>query len=153
MTMGLSTRLNSHISVTAIPTAIGLGTLRQLSPPLSSYDLVLDCTDNAPTRYFLNDACVQEGKTLVSGAAIRAEGWNVVWNLDSPSGQSLRGPCYRCVFPEPDTPQEGGRCEDEGVLGVVPGVIGVLMACEAVKLLTGLHGTLWSLAHSIPELI
>jgi adenylyltransferase/sulfurtransferase len=125
-----------------------LSTLRGLSPPLSSYDLVLDCTDNAPTRYFLNDACVQAGKTLVSGAAIRAEGWNVVWNLDPPpppgeqnqTSSSSRGPCYRCVFPEPAIPQEGGRCEDEGVLGVVPGVVGVLMACEAVKLLAGLHG-------------
>lgn len=122
---------------------------------MSSYDLILDCSDNARTRYLLNDACVAHDKILVSGAAIRIDGQLICWNLPAPSqaaaatatlaatekSASRRGPCYRCVFPADDLDKtESQNCEDEGVLGPVTGVIGSLMATEAISLLTGQHG-------------
>jgi len=102
--------------------------------------LILDCTDNAQTRYLLNDACVAYDKVLLSGAAIRMDGQVVFWNLPSADGKN-RGPCYRCVFPEVATSDQSAQnCEDEGVLGSVTGVIGTLMASEALKFVVGLHG-------------
>lgn len=104
-----------------------------------SFDLALDCSDNPLTRYLLNDACVAHQKTLISGAAIRLDGQLVCWNLPPPAGAQSRGPCYRCVFPEVKD-AESQRCEDEGVLGTVTGVIGTMMATEAIRYLTGQHG-------------
>ncbi|KAL7009900.1 hypothetical protein EMMF5_000808 [Cystobasidiomycetes sp. EMM_F5] len=110
----------------------------------SAYSLVLDCTDNATTRYYLSDACVKAGVTLVSGGAIGMEGWSGVWNLPSPTSgepgtsESARGPCLRCVYPQ-SKHDNSGNCEDEGVLGTVTGIIGTLMANDALKLLLGLH--------------
>ena len=110
------------------------------------YDLVLDCTDNASTRHRINAACVDRGITLVSGAAIRTDGQLSVWNLALADG--ARGPCYACVFPPSSAVDEASqRCEDEGVLGPVTGVIGTLMACEAIRLLTGSHGASGLAAH------
>lgn len=107
---------------------------------LHAYDLVLDCTDNAPTRHRINAACVDRGITLVSGAAIRTDGQLSVWNL--PLGDGHRGPCYACVFPpSAEVDEASQRCEDEGVLGPVTGVIGTLMACEAIRVLVGAHGS------------
>ncbi|KAG0144423.1 hypothetical protein CROQUDRAFT_659977 [Cronartium quercuum f. sp. fusiforme G11] len=106
-------------------------------PPLNEFSLVLDCTDNLQTRYLISDACAAAGLTLVSGAAIRTEGQLSVWNLPLEGGG--RGPCYRCIFPEPVEDRLEQRCEDEGVLGPVVGLVGILMALEAVRLLTGTH--------------
>ncbi|EGG01398.1 uncharacterized protein MELLADRAFT_39112 [Melampsora larici-populina 98AG31] len=108
-------------------------------PPLSEFSILLDCTDNADTRYLISDACAASGLTLVSGAAIRTEGQLSVWNLPIPDTQ--RGPCYRCIFPEPIESRLEQRCEDEGVLGPIVGLVGVLMALETIRLLIGTHGS------------
>ena len=114
---------------------------------ISSYDIVLDCTDNAPARYLLSDSCVRLGLPLVSGAAQRLDGQLCVYNLplsgsafDEGGKTPERGPCYRCLFPKPPAPEMAGSCEETGILGAVTGVIGSLQALEAMKLITGLHG-------------
>eukprot|EP00250_Pteridium_aquilinum_P035053 c8531_g1_i1 orf=92-1465(+) len=97
---------------------------------LKEYDIVVDATDNVPTRYLINDTCVALGKPLVSGAALGMDGQLTVYNFKG-------GPCYRCLFPIP--PPEGAcqRCSDSGVLGVVPGIIGSFQALEAIKIASG----------------
>ena len=117
---------------------------------LAPYDLILDCTDNLPTRYLLSDTAVHLRKPLVSGAAQKFEGQLAVYNL--PNGGRLdttdvqeRGPCFRCLFPKPPAPETVGSCEELGILGAVTGVIGNLQALEAIKLITGLHGMLLGL--------
>ena len=97
---------------------------------VEQYDVVVDCSDNAPTRYLVNDACVLLRKPLVSAAAIGTEGQLSVYNYGE-------GPCYRCLFPEPPAAAHCQRCSEAGVLGVVPGVMGTLQALEAVKILGG----------------
>lgn len=97
------------------------------------YDLVLDCTDNAATRYLLNDACVLSNRPLVSGSALRFEGQLTVYHLNG-------GPCYRCIFPRPVAKAMVTNCSDGGVIGAVPGTIGSLQALEAIKILTGTGG-------------
>ncbi|KAI4388202.1 hypothetical protein MLD38_000555 [Melastoma candidum] len=94
---------------------------------LSKYDIVVDATDNAPSRYMINDCCVVLGKPLVSGAALGLEGQLTVYNYNG-------GPCYRCLFPTPPPTTACQRCADSGVLGVVPGVIGCLQALEGIKI-------------------
>lgn len=93
---------------------------------LSKYDIVVDATDNVPSRYMINDCCVVLGKPLVSGAALGLEGQLTVYNYNG-------GPCYRCLFPTPPPTTACQRCSDSGVLGVVPGIIGCLQALEAIK--------------------
>ena len=108
---------------------------------MSRYDVVLDCTDNAPTRYLLSDTAVRLGKPLVSGAAQRLEGQLCVYNLDLKDQNSpgVRGPCYRCIFSKPPSPEMTSSCEETGILGAVTGVIGSLQAVEAIKIITGTH--------------
>lgn len=109
---------------------------------LEPYDVVLDCTDNLPTRYLLSDTAVRLTKPLVSGAAQQFDGQLSVYNIplsDTNSGQE-RGPCFRCLFPKPPAPENAGSCEELGILGAVTGVVGVLQATEAIKIITGLHG-------------
>ncbi|KAI3437915.1 hypothetical protein D9Q98_000360 [Chlorella vulgaris] len=96
------------------------------------YDVVVDASDNAPTRYLISDACCAVGRPLVSGAAIGTDGQLTVYC------HGADGPCYRCLFPEAPAAGNCARCVDAGVLGVVPGVIGTLQALEAVKLLSGI---------------
>ncbi|OIW04241.1 hypothetical protein TanjilG_00801 [Lupinus angustifolius] len=93
----------------------------------SKYDIIVDATDNAPTRYMISDCCVVLGKPLVSGAALGLEGQLTVYNYNG-------GPCYRCLFPTPPPTTACQRCADSGVLGVVPGIIGCLQALEAIKI-------------------
>lgn len=102
---------------------------------LVEYDVLLDCTDNAPTRYLLSDTAVALGKPLVSGAALKYDGQVCTYNLRP------NGPCYRCLFPKPPAPEDVRTCEDAGILGTVTGIIGSLQALEAIKLITGQHGT------------
>jgi rhodanese-related sulfurtransferase len=98
---------------------------------ISQYDVVIDGTDNFPTRYLINDACVKLGKPNVFGGVLRFDGQLSVFDAQ-------RGPCYRCLFPEPPPIEFAPNCAEAGVLGVLPGVIGTLQATEAIKLLTGI---------------
>ena len=102
---------------------------------LGGYDWVVDCTDNFPARYLINDACVLLGKPFVYGAIHRFEGQVSVFNYAG-SGGAL-GPTYRCLFPEPPPPDQVPNCAEAGVLGVLPGVAGLFQATEVVKALTG----------------
>ncbi len=99
------------------------------------YDVVADGTDNFATRYLVNDACVLTGKPNVYGSILRFEGQASVFD-------ATRGPCYRCVFPQPPPPGVVPSCAEAGVLGVLPGVIGSIQATETIKLLLGAGETL-----------
>ncbi|RDB24882.1 Adenylyltransferase and sulfurtransferase MOCS3 [Hypsizygus marmoreus] len=123
-------RLNSHLTVDIYTTALSSENALSL---LQSYDIILDCTDNAPTRYLLSDTAVALNKPLVSGAAQKFEGQLCVYNLGGD------GPCYRCLYPRPPAQELTGSCEETGILGAVTGVIGNLQALETIKIITGLH--------------
>jgi molybdopterin/thiamine biosynthesis adenylyltransferase/rhodanese-related sulfurtransferase len=97
---------------------------------LKPYDIVIDGTDNFPTRYLVNDACVLLNKPNVYGSIFRFDGQASVFYPG-------RGPCYRCLYPEPPPPGEVPSCAEGGVLGILPGLIGCIQATEAVKLLLG----------------
>ncbi|MDO8282814.1 MAG: molybdopterin-synthase adenylyltransferase MoeB [Thermodesulfovibrionia bacterium] len=97
---------------------------------IADYDIIIDGTDNFPTRYLINDACVMTGKPLVSGAILRFEG-QVTTIMPG------EGHCYRCLFEEAPPPGLVPSCQEAGVLGVLPGVIGALQATEVLKLILG----------------
>ena len=103
-----------------------------LSSIIATVDLVLDCCDNFRTRHAVNRACVQHGKPLVSGAAIRFSGQVSVFDL-----RNRTNPCYHCLFPEADDAEEL-RCATTGVLGPLVGIIGSMQAAEAIKVITGM---------------
>jgi molybdopterin/thiamine biosynthesis adenylyltransferase/rhodanese-related sulfurtransferase len=98
---------------------------------LKDYDLVVDGTDNFPTRYLVNDACVLLGKPNVYGSIFRFEGQATVFGYEG-------GPCYRCLYPEPPPPGLVPSCAEGGVLGILPGTIGLIQATETVKLILGI---------------
>jgi molybdopterin/thiamine biosynthesis adenylyltransferase/rhodanese-related sulfurtransferase/molybdopterin converting factor small subunit len=98
---------------------------------LKDYDMVVDGTDNFPTRYLVNDACVLLGKPNVYGSIFRFEGQATVFAYEG-------GPCYRCLYPEPPPPGLVPSCAEGGVLGILPGTIGLIQATEAVKLILGI---------------
>lgn len=102
---------------------------------LRGYDIVIDGTDNFPTRYAATDACVLLGIPYVYGAVYRFEGQTSFFD-------ALVGPCYRCLFPEPPPPGAAPSCEEAGVLGVLPGIIGLLQATQAIKAIVGIGKTL-----------
>ncbi len=97
---------------------------------IKDYDLVVDGTDNFPTRYLVNDACVLLGKPNVYGSIFRFEGQATIFATEG-------GPCYRCLYPEPPPPGLVPSCAEGGVLGILPGLIGVIQATETVKLIIG----------------
>jgi adenylyltransferase/sulfurtransferase len=97
---------------------------------LEPYDIVIDGTDNFPTRYLVNDACVLLRKPNVYGSIFRFDGQASVF-------YPPQGPCYRCLYPEPPPPGEVPSCAEGGVLGILPGLIGCIQATEAVKLILG----------------
>jgi sulfur-carrier protein adenylyltransferase/sulfurtransferase len=97
---------------------------------LKDYDIVADGTDNFPTRYLVNDACVLLGKPNVYGSIFRFEGQASVFSTEA-------GPCYRCLYPEPPPPGLVPSCAEGGVLGILPGLVGVIQATEAIKLILG----------------
>ncbi|HTY54504.1 MAG TPA: ThiF family adenylyltransferase, partial [Candidatus Binataceae bacterium] len=96
---------------------------------INAYDVVINCSDNFPTRYLINDACVFAGKPLVDGAIFQFEGNATVFY------PAKGGPCYRCLYPEPPPPGMAPSCAEAGVLGVLPGLIGSIEALEAIKLI------------------
>ena len=98
---------------------------------IAKYDIVIDGTDNFPTRYLVNDACVLLGKVNIYGSIYRFEGQATVFD-------AKQGPCYRCLYAEPPSPGEVPSCAEGGVLGVLPGMIAMIQATEAIKVLTGI---------------
>ncbi|HME57634.1 MAG TPA: molybdopterin-synthase adenylyltransferase MoeB [Terracidiphilus sp.] len=97
---------------------------------MKDYDIVADGTDNFPTRYLVNDACVLLGKPNVYGSIFRFEGQASVFATET-------GPCYRCLYPEPPPPGLVPSCAEGGVLGIMPGIIGIIQAAEVIKLILG----------------
>jgi len=119
--------LNPDVQVIAIKQRLTKGNIFDL---IRDYDIVVDCSDNFPTRFLVNDACVMSKKPLVTGAIFRFEGQvTVVIPGD--------GPCYRCLFEEPPPPGALPSPEEVGLLGVIPGVIGTLQAAEVLKRIIG----------------
>ncbi|XP_006881701.1 PREDICTED: adenylyltransferase and sulfurtransferase MOCS3 [Elephantulus edwardii] len=121
-------RLNSAVQCVPYAQALTPATALDL---VRRYDVVADCSDNAPTRYLVSDACVLAGRPLVSASALRFEGQLTVYHHDG-------GPCYRCVFPRPPPADTVTTCADGGVLGAVTGVLGCLQALEVLKIAAGL---------------
>lgn len=119
--------INSEIEVQTYAIRIHSANAIELIRP---YDIVIDGTDNFPTRYLVNDACVLLRKANVYGSIFRFEGQASVFSPPS-------GPCYRCLYPEPPPPAMVPSCAEGGVLGVLPGVIGCIQATEAIKLILG----------------
>lgn len=125
-------RLNPEVTI--IPYSIRLGPHNALDV-IRQYDLVVDGTDNFASRYMINDACVLLGKPLIYGAVSQYEGQVAVFNVNDKSGHKVD---YRDLFPEPPREGEVANCEQAGVLGVLPGIIGTMQAAEAIKLITGI---------------
>ena len=128
--------LNPRTQVEAVQARVTSDNIERL---LDGVDVVLDGADNFPVRYLLNDACVKLGIPLVYGAVQRFEGQVSVFDAGRHRGEL---PCYRCLFPEPPPPEFAPNCAEAGVLGVLPGVIGLLQATEVVKLLLGIGDSL-----------
>ncbi|MEP7306525.1 MAG: molybdopterin-synthase adenylyltransferase MoeB [Acidobacteriota bacterium] len=120
--------INPHVEVKTYETALTSENAFELFEP---YDVILDGTDNFPTRYLTNDACVILGKPNAYGSIFRFEGQASVF-------ATKNGPCYRCLYPEPPPPGLVPSCAEGGVLGVLPGIIGVIQATEAIKLIAGI---------------
>lgn len=124
--------LNPRVNVESVCERVTSANVERL---LDGVDVVLDGGDNFPVRYLLNDACVALGKPLVYGAVHRFEGQVSVFDAGRMRGGA---PCYRCLFPEPPPPEAAPNCSEAGVLGVLPGVIGMLQATEVIKLVLGI---------------
>ncbi len=119
--------VNPHVRVQTFPTRFAASNALEI---MQSFDMVVDGTDNFRTRYLVNDACVLSGKPNVHGSVSGFEGRVSVFATSA-------GPCYRCLYPEPPPHGLVPSCAEAGVLGVVPGMIGVLQAAEAIKLIVG----------------
>lgn len=126
------TGLNPDVKIVAHETRLSKENVLQI---VRDYDIIVDGSDNFATRYLINDACVLLDKPNVHGSIFRFEGQVSVFN-------STVGPCYRCLFPDPPPPELAPNCAEAGVLGVLPGVIGVLQATETVKLIIGIGDSL-----------
>jgi len=120
--------LNPHVQIDTYETSLSSENALELFAP---YDVILDGTDNFPTRYLVNDACVIAGKPNAYGSIFRFEGQASVFGTKD-------GPCYRCLYPEPPPPGLVPSCAEGGVLGVLPGIIGVIQATETIKLMLGI---------------
>ncbi|MEP6603143.1 MAG: TOMM precursor leader peptide-binding protein, partial [Spartobacteria bacterium] len=120
--------MNPKIDIEAHDARFTSANAREL---VARYDIVVDGSDNFPTRYLSNDVCVWEKKPNVYGSVFRFEGQSTVF------APHLAGPCYRCLFPEPPPPGTVPNCAEAGVLGIVPGIIGLIQATETLKLILG----------------
>jgi adenylyltransferase/sulfurtransferase len=119
--------VNPHVEVETHPVLLTSANALEI---IGKYDIVVDGTDNFPTRYLVNDACVLLGKPNVYGSVFRFEGQcSVFW--------AEKGPCYRCLFAEPPPPGMVPSCAEGGVLGILPGIVGTLQAAETIKLILG----------------
>ena len=124
--------LNPGIHIETYPERLTSANVERI---FAGYDLVVDGSDNFPTRYLVNDACVKLEIPNIHGSVYRFEGQvTVFW----PGYAERRGPCYRCLYPEPPPPELAPSCAEAGVLGVLPGIIGLLEAIETIKILLGL---------------
>ncbi len=124
--------INPHVRVEGFALRLTSADAREI---VRGFDVVIDGTDNFPTRYLLNDACVLEGKPNVYGSILRWEGQaSVFW--------AERGPCYRCLFAEPPPPHLVPNCAEGGVMGVLPGIVGSVQATEALKIVLDAGETL-----------
>jgi len=119
--------INPHVGVETFDTALHSGNALEI---FRDYDIIVDGTDNFPTRYLVNDACVLLNKPNVYGSIFRFEGQVSVFHAD-------RGPCYRCLYGEPPPPGLVPSCAEGGVLGVLPGIVGTIQAAETIKLILG----------------
>ncbi len=120
--------MNPHVEIQPYDVRLGAGNALEI---FRNYDLVVDGSDNFSTRYLANDAAALMKKPYVYGSVFRFEGQaSVFW--------AGRGPCYRCIFPEPPPPESAPNCAEAGVLGVLPGIIGLVQATEAIKILLGI---------------
>lgn len=127
------TALNPEIEVVAHSMRLSAANAREL---IAGYDVVVDGSDNLATRYLLSDACVLTGKPLSHGGILRFEGQAITLVPG-------RGPCYRCLFPEPPPPGAVPSCQEAGVLGPTAGVIGAIQATEVLKLILGIGDILY----------
>ena len=125
--------LNPHVNVVLHQVKIDSGNALDI---INDYDVIVDGTDNFPTRYLMNDACVLTGKPLVFGSIFRFEGQLSVFNFKYADGSYSAN--YRDVFPEPPAPGEVPNCAEGGVLGVLPGIIGCFQANEVIKIVCGI---------------
>ena len=121
-------QVNPHVTIEPHETRLSAANALEL---VRAHDLVVDGTDNFTTRYLVNDACVLTGKPNVYGSIFRFDGQASVF-------ATADGPCYRCLFPEPPPPELVPSCAEGGVLGVLPGIIGVIQATESIKLMLGI---------------
>lgn len=119
--------INSDIKIVPIQEKLSRDNVMKI---LADYDIVVNGCDNFPTRYLLNDACVLTKKPMVDGSIYRFEGQVTIF---APG----RGPCYRCLYPEPPPPEMAPSCQEAGVLGVLPGIVGSIQAVETIKLILG----------------
>ncbi len=119
--------LNPDVHVEKYPVVLTAANVMEI---IRDYDVIVNGTDNFPTRYLVNDACVFAGKPLVEGSIYMFEGQATVFD-------ARRGPCYRCLFPTPPPPGSVPSCQESGVLGVLPGIIGSIQAAETIKLVLG----------------
>ena len=119
--------INPHLKIDKYDVALNSENALEI---LRDYDIVIDGTDNFPTRYLVNDACVLLKKPNVYGSIFRFEGQATVFAYED-------GPCYRCLYPEPPPPGLVPSCAEGGVLGILPGMIGIVQATEAVKIILG----------------
>ena len=119
--------INPTIEVNTFQEKLSSANVMEIIEP---YDIIVDGSDNFPTRYLINDACVWTGKPNVHGSVFRFEGQVTLFN-------PYQGPCYRCLYPNPTPPDLAPSCADAGVLGVLPGVVGLLQAVETIKFIIG----------------
>jgi adenylyltransferase/sulfurtransferase len=124
--------VNTHVKTEAYETVLNSKNALEI---LSKYDVIIDGSDNFPTRYLVNDSCALLAKPMVYGSVFRFDGQVSVFFAE-------RGPCYRCLHPEPPPPNLVPNCSEGGVLGVLPGIVGTVQAAETIKLLLGIGNPL-----------
>lgn len=122
--------LNADITIVVHPEHLSRNNALSI---IEQYDIIVDGTDNFPTRYLLNDACVLVGKTYVYGSVFRFEGQVAVFNHQRSNGE--RGPNYRDLYPSPPPPGQIPNCAEDGILGILPGTVGCLQATEVIKII------------------
>jgi molybdopterin/thiamine biosynthesis adenylyltransferase len=126
------TLINPDVNVVTYDVRLGADNILDI---IDGYDVIVDGTDNFPTRYLVNDASLLKRIPVVHGSIFRFEGQATVFN-------PYEGPCYRCMIPEPPPAELAPSCSEAGVLGVLPGIVGSIQAVEAIKILLGIGETL-----------